>query len=352
MRTVIATIQDARLEPRGIPRLEPASLHRPARLRCGAHPHLDRSHGAAGCHPGESELPRHGQARAATGAVAGPGGDIPLHSGRRQAVHHLGAAAHPVLYPQRRRTGIAPGAQPRPFDFMSMPDLLAALAGLPVTEKLLVLAGAVFASTAVFSATHWLLLRFIPRTLATLSLRHAQYEVTLRDDGAVCSRAPGRDYDLSRRSYDLLDPAGRALFVVDAADVPGRPPLAWPVIGNFPGERGIPFSLEQDGQVLKVSSTSHGIRTGIEICTARARRSRRSSGRSRSRTCRTGRDRSRSCRTWNGSSTTRRPTGGTLSTTGCSPRWSIRATCTPSWPGTSTRRPWASSPRIALPKGS
>ena len=53
--------------------------------------------------------------------------------------------------------------------------------------------------------------------------------------------------------------------MVDAADVPGRPPLAWPVIGNFPGERGIPFSLEQDGQVLKVASASHGIRTGIEI---------------------------------------------------------------------------------------
>ena len=48
---------------------------------------------------------------------------------------------------------------------------------------------------------------------------------------------PGRDYDVSRRSYDLLDPAGRALFLVDTpADAAGRPPRAWPVVGNFPGE--------------------------------------------------------------------------------------------------------------------
>ena len=40
----------------------------------------------------------------------------------------------------------------------------------------------------------------------------------LRDDGAIVSRTPGRDYDVSRRSYDLLDPAGRALFLVDAPD--------------------------------------------------------------------------------------------------------------------------------------
>ena len=55
--------------------------------------------------------------------------------------------------------------------------------------------------------------------------------------GRSCSRAPGRDHDLSRRSYDLLDPAGRALFLVDAAECPERPARAWPVIGNFPGER-------------------------------------------------------------------------------------------------------------------
>ena len=75
---------------------------------------------------------------------------------------------------------------------MSMPDFSQRSLDSRSPSKLLVLAGAVLASTAVFSATHRLLLRFIPRTLAALSLRNAQYEVTLRDDGAVCSRAPGR----------------------------------------------------------------------------------------------------------------------------------------------------------------
>ena len=147
--------------------------------------------------------------------------------------------------------------------------------------------------------------------------------MTLRDDGAVCSRVPGRDYDLSRRSYDLLDPAGRALFVVDAADVPGRPPLAWPVVGNFPGERGIPFSLEQDGQVLKVSNASHGIRTTIEISLpgpddgggALDDHGREPVGPAAT-------DQGRAVPGM-GPQPARRPTGGTLSTTGCSPRWSM-----------------------------
>jgi len=143
--------------------------------------------------------------------------------------------------------------------------LLDALISLPVPEKLLVLAVAIVASTAVFSAIHWVRLRFVPRSLSTLALSNAQYEVTLREDGAVFSRALERDYDLSRRSYDLLDPAGRALFIVDAAQAAGHPARAWPVVGNFPAERGFASWFERDGHVLKLGNTSHGIRTGIEI---------------------------------------------------------------------------------------
>ena len=61
--------------------------------------------------------------------------------------------------------------------------------------------------------------------------------------------------------------------MVDAADVPGRPPLAWPVIGNYPGERGIPFSLEQDGQVLKVKQHQPRHPYTDRDLTARARHS-------------------------------------------------------------------------------
>ena len=42
-----------------------------------------------------------------------PGGDGPLHPRGGQAVHDLGAAADPVLHPQRARTGTSPGARPQ-----------------------------------------------------------------------------------------------------------------------------------------------------------------------------------------------------------------------------------------------
>jgi cyclic beta-1,2-glucan synthetase len=142
---------------------------------------------------------------------------------------------------------------------------LIALISLPVHDRLLVLAGVVIASTAAFSAIHWLRLRFGSRSPAIWSLGNSQYEVTLREDGAVASRAIAREYDLSRRSYDLLDPAGRALFIVDAAVTAGHDSRAWPVIGNFPVERASPSRLERDEQVLKVGNTNHGVRCEIEI---------------------------------------------------------------------------------------
>jgi cyclic beta-1,2-glucan synthetase len=143
--------------------------------------------------------------------------------------------------------------------------LLKALTSLPVTETLLLLAAAVVASTALFSAIDWLRFRFISRSLASVCLSNARYEVTLREDGALWSLERQRDYDLSRRSYDVLDPSGRALFLVDAAQPAGQSSRAWPVLGNFPTERGLPSSWERNGHVLKVSNTSHSIRTGIEI---------------------------------------------------------------------------------------
>jgi cyclic beta-1,2-glucan synthetase len=142
---------------------------------------------------------------------------------------------------------------------------LAALLALPVAEQLLVYSGAVVASTAIFAAIRRLKLRYSARGLSSLSLGHTRYEVTVREDGAVWSRDVGREYDLSRRSYDLLDPAGRTLFVMDLPGAPERPPFAWPVIGNFPLERGIVSRLERDDDVLKVANTSHGIRTEIQI---------------------------------------------------------------------------------------
>jgi len=142
---------------------------------------------------------------------------------------------------------------------------LTTLAALPLTEKLLLGAGAIALLTAVFSTIRWLQARWGSPTPSSLSLGHSEYEVMLREDGEVVSRTPGQDYDLSRRSYDFLDPAGRALFLVDAPGDAERPAHAWPVVGNFPGELAETSRFERDGQTLKISNITGGIRTSVEI---------------------------------------------------------------------------------------
>ena len=76
---------------------------------------------------------------------------------------------------------------------------------------------------------------------------------------------PGQDYDVSRRSYDLLDPAGRALFLVDVPADARRPARAWPVVGNVPGELAERSRFEGDGQSLKISNITADLRTTVEI---------------------------------------------------------------------------------------
>ena len=90
--------------------------------------------------------------------------------------------------------------------------------------------------TAFFSSLRLVRARWGRPAPVSLVLANSEYEASLREDGELTSRVPGRDYDLSRRSYDFLDPAGRALFLVDAPAGAAGPTRAWPVVGNIAGD--------------------------------------------------------------------------------------------------------------------
>jgi len=145
--------------------------------------------------------------------------------------------------------------------------LLATLSVLPLSGKLLFGAGAIAVLTALFSTVRWLKARWGSQSPSpsSLSLEHSGYVVTLREDGEIVSRIPGRDYDVSRRSYDFLDPAGRALFLVDAPADARRPASAWPVVGNVPTELAERSRSQGDGQNLKISNITTEFRTTVEI---------------------------------------------------------------------------------------
>jgi cyclic beta-1,2-glucan synthetase len=142
---------------------------------------------------------------------------------------------------------------------------VAALTRLPLVGKLLLVAAAMIVSTMVFAMIRWLRNRFATPSLRCLSLSNTVYEVTLKENGELISQVRDRGYDVSRRSYDFLDPTGGALFLVDASSVSASSPRVWPVLGNFPEELATAPQIESNEHRLKISQDCNGLRTTLEI---------------------------------------------------------------------------------------
>jgi cyclic beta-1,2-glucan synthetase len=138
--------------------------------------------------------------------------------------------------------------------------IVASITALPTPWQLLLLAVAIAASTATFSAVRWLRDRSGSRRRPVWTLENAEYEVTAKENGEIFSRVKARGYDVSRRSYDLIDPAGRALFLVDST---GTQPTSWRLIGNVAGTD--PCRIERAKDALRITADGHGVRSSIEI---------------------------------------------------------------------------------------
>ncbi len=132
---------------------------------------------------------------------------------------------------------------------------LARILARPIGEQVVLLGGFTLASTAAFAATRMIGARRKATSPSTWTLSNPEYEVSLDSRGQVIGRIPTRGYDLTRRSYDTLDPAGRALFVVDGD-------RAWPLVGNFPGVRS---SYGKDGDALTIAGTEGDLAARVAI---------------------------------------------------------------------------------------
>jgi cyclic beta-1,2-glucan synthetase len=150
-------------------------------------------------------------------------------------------------------------ARSRPTGFLTM------ILGMPLLGKLLLFAIAVATATAILQLVRNLGLRHGSRAARQWSLVNTNYEVGLKQNGEITSGEPLRGYDLSRRSYDLLDPSGRTVFLVDTAVEAGEPARSWPLIGNFPKEHVDSFTLAPNEHALTVVTANRGIRATIEI---------------------------------------------------------------------------------------
>jgi cyclic beta-1,2-glucan synthetase len=107
--------------------------------------------------------------------------------------------------------------------------------------------------------------------IKTYSLENKSgYRTCLKENGEAYSQVDHKksgvyppEYDITRRSYDIIDPCGRVLYLVDeSADKDRR---YWPVVGNFPEERFKPSKIIREKGSLKIINSFNGVKTKINI---------------------------------------------------------------------------------------
>jgi cyclic beta-1,2-glucan synthetase len=105
--------------------------------------------------------------------------------------------------------------------------------------------------------------RFAQGRQTSFRLKNHAYAVEWKSSGEITGTLTENGCDLTRRAYDRLEPAGRALFVADVA--PAGQPESWPVIGNFPAEIAPPATVEPNDAVLVLAQTVNEIQTVVRI---------------------------------------------------------------------------------------
>ena len=145
---------------------------------------------------------------------------------------------------------------------------VAALRALPAGHVAALALGAAAAATAVAAGCRRLADRAARRREPAFTLSGRRYEVTATAGGEVRSRLTREDYDVTRRSYEGLDPAGRALFLVDAAAPHESAGRWWPVVGNWPAELFPKSTVRKEGAAIGVTNARNGIETAVRITLA------------------------------------------------------------------------------------
>ena len=105
--------------------------------------------------------------------------------------------------------------------------------------------GLVGVSSAGFAGVRLLGKRRAAAERTAWTLSNPEYALTVEPSGAVTGVIKSRGYDLTRRSYDGIDPAGRALFLVVEGEEDRR---MTPLLGQFPGG-GLPSAIPGESSV-------------------------------------------------------------------------------------------------------
>ena len=149
---------------------------------------------------------------------------------------------------------------------MAKKGMVETLLSLSLPQILILAGAAIVAFTAASFALRAFHRRSKTKNIESYELANREYKVILRKNGEMFSEGIHKECDVSRRSYDPMDPCGRILFVVDESEAPDSTARFWPVVGNFPqGEKFAASHIEKRDDNFIVVNTSHGVRTTIRI---------------------------------------------------------------------------------------
>ncbi len=143
--------------------------------------------------------------------------------------------------------------------------LLAFLQSLSAGQMFFLMAGAILVCSFFAFLIRASRERAAKKALASFELSNREYKVTAKANAEVYSELTGKECDISRRSYDFMDPTGRILFIVDTTDAAKGKIVSWPIMGNCPREYFPNASVEKVEDSLKLTQTHNGVKSTIEI---------------------------------------------------------------------------------------
>ncbi len=145
------------------------------------------------------------------------------------------------------------------------PPLTSRIMSLPIADKALLAAVTAISCIAIVSIIRWLAGHLSAKKKASYSLSNSKYTVAFKENGHAHSMLIQPGYDITRRSYDTIDPCGRVLYIVDDSMPANDPARFWPVVGNFPQELFAPSTIDRDGVAILINNENNGIKTKIEV---------------------------------------------------------------------------------------
>jgi cyclic beta-1,2-glucan synthetase len=145
------------------------------------------------------------------------------------------------------------------------PTVISMLGSLDGQQMFVLIGAALVVSATVSFGLRALARRGRKKRIDSFEMSNREYKVVARSNGEVTSELLGRECDISRRSYDGIDPSGRILFVLDASAGESEKMRYWPVVGNFPHEKFEASRVEKGEDCFRVINSSNGVRTTVEI---------------------------------------------------------------------------------------